>query len=175
MLRGSDVALLTLMTVVASTGLAGCDLSEMNFVQDNRLTITSPDDRSVVDFPVTVRWSVQDFDLAEPDAAPREDAGYYAVFLDRAPIGPGESIFDIGEDDPACRADPDCPDKAYLNQNDIYPSWTNQVRLDGFPILGSDQEFHTVWVVLLDSTGRRIGESQWKVTFDVLLPGEVDS
>jgi hypothetical protein len=172
---GPRVFVWVLAAVVLVVLLVACDLSRMNFVQDDRLEITSPDDRTTVDFPVTVSWTVEDFGLASPDDVPSEDAGYFAVFLDRSPIGPGDSIFDIGEDDPACRADPDCPDRAYLNQNDIYPTRTTQVRLDAFPILGVDQEYHTVWVVLLDNDGRRIGESQWKVTFDVRLPGEEDS
>jgi hypothetical protein len=164
-------ALLALAAVI----LAGCDLPRMNFVRDDRLEITSPADRSVADFPVTVSWSVDGFDIASPGDEPRDGSGYFAVFLNRSPIGPSESIFDIGEEDPACRADPACPDETYLNQRDVYPAWSTEVVLDAFSVLGADQQYHTVWVVLLDSSGRRIGESQWRVNFDVRLPGEVES
>lgn len=176
--RSSAAARLRLLSSIL-VGLASCLVlmscagDGLLFKQDHRLTITSPEDRSTSDIPVRVAWSVDDFTVSQANDPVVDDEGYFVVFVDRAPIGKGDRLDEIGQDDPQCRAEPNCPDEEYLAQLDIYPTRSNEVTLTSFRVLGGDQPLHTAWVVLVDSEGRRTGEAQWKVTFDVRLPGEV--
>ena len=89
-----------------SAGACGRDLA---FREDESIDIVAPANRSTVRLPVEVRWT----DTHDGEVL-------YAVFVDRAPIRPGQSLRSIGNDDPACRNDPGCPDAAYLARQRIY-------------------------------------------------------
>ena len=158
--------------VVVSAATSGCGLahlSELNFRVDDRLHFQAPEERSLVHAPVTVSWTMRDFTVAAPGSAPpSRDAGYFAVFVDRAPIRPGESLKAVGKGDPTCQRDPKCPDRTYLNDHRVYTTTQSQVRLPLITDIVGDREklqLHAVTVVLLDTSGRRIGESAWELDF----------
>ena len=152
--------------------LSGCGLThlnDLNFRVDDRLHFVTPKDRALLHSPVTVSWTIHDFTIAAPGSAPpSRDAGYFAVFLDRAPIHPGETLTAIGKGDPTCANDPKCPDKTYLNDHHVFVTTKTQLRLDQITDIAGDHEkiqMHAVTVVLLDTAGHRIGESAWELDF----------
>lgn len=168
--RGLLRRLVLLVAVaVAATGCGLTHLSDLNFRVDDRLHFQSPKARSLVHAPVTVSWTIDDFTVAGPGSAPASrDAGYFAVFVDRAPIRPGESLKAIGKDDPTCQHDPKCPDKTYLNDHRVYTTTQTRLRLPLITDIVGDHEtlqMHAVTVVLLDTSGHRIGESAWELDF----------
>lgn len=156
------LALLAVLTCTA------CIPQGLAFRLDDRLTITAPQDRAAVSLPLTIDWDIEDFAVVEPGGAPREDAGYFAVFVDRAPVPPGESLAHVARDDTGCRTDPACPDTEYLVARGIYTTTDTQLVLEQLP--RGDQggrERHTATIVLLDAAGVRLGESAFDVDFEV--------
>jgi hypothetical protein len=155
--------------------LSGCVAQGLAFRIDDRLTFTSPEDRSTVTLPVVVDWDIRDFRIAAPGSPPRADAGYFAVFVDRAPMPPGEHLRWIFRNDEDCRSIDGCPDEEYLRSNAIYTTTDTRIVLEQIPRPPSrddededeEPERHSVTVVLLDGSGKRIGESAFQVEFDL--------
>ena len=168
-------SLATALAVLCVLACSGCvDLDEMQFVKDHRLEFQSPDDYELVELPLEVSWTMDDFEvLPKPekgakrskveDPAPTEDAGYFAVFVDRSPIKPGRTLADVGDGDPLCEDNPSCPDRAYLEAEGVYTTRKPSVTLELVKALSSKEriQLHQVTVILLDSEGRRIGEHAW--------------
>ena len=151
---------LALAGVVA---LSGCGLGELQFRNDERLTFASPGERQRVTLPVTVAWSMEDFEAVGLDGSASDGRGVYAVFVDRAPMPVGKDVTWLARDDDSCLRDPRCPNPTYLAEQGVYLTTTPQVVVDRLPDPGDGvgDEQHYVNVVLLDGTGRRIGESAW--------------
>lgn len=150
--------------------LTACVPQGLAFRIDERLTFTSPEDRSTVSLPVTIDWEMRDFDVTGPGGDARDDAGYFAVFVDRSPMPPNEHLRWVARKDTSCRADDGCPDEEYLNARGIYTTTDTELVLEQLPRLGDDddkRERHRAIVVLLDGEGRRIGESGFEIAFDV--------
>ena len=150
--------------------LTGCVPQGLAFRVDDRLSFTSPEDRSTVRLPLTLSWTIRDFEVSGPGSAPSEDAGYFAVFVDRAPVPPGESLRWIARKDRSCRAADGCPDEEYLSSRGIYPVTTTKLVLAQLPRTSDREdrkERHRAVVVLLDGDGKRIGESAFEIAFDV--------
>lgn len=153
---------------------SGCvNLDEMEFVKDERLTFTAPDDYEQVEVPLTVTWTMEDFEvLPRPEkgaerSEPSKGEGYYAVFVDKAPVKPGHTLDDVGNGDTFCESDPRCPDKSYLNAKGVYTTRQPTITLDVVAPLSSKErlQLHTLTVILLDSEGKRIGEYAWFTRF----------
>jgi hypothetical protein len=158
--RAALVALVLLAPACATEGLA--------FVQDQRVEIVRPEGNSTVTLPVTFEWRVvEDFEITGPDGERRNDAGYFGLFLDQTPVPPGETLAYVARDDAACKRLPGCPDETYLADRLIWSTSETSFTLEHLPDLdtASGHETHEFTVVLLDGTGRRIGESAWFVTF----------
>lgn len=157
---------LAALTVFACTA---CIPDHYAFLVDDRLTITSPRDQAEVTVPVTLRWRVEDFEVVEPGTSPaREDAGYFAVFVDRNPMPPGEDLRWLARDDGACDPDDGCPDAAYLAERDVHLTTKTELVLTELEEGPADRrERHSVTIVLLDASGTRIGESAFYVDFEV--------
>jgi hypothetical protein len=158
--------LLAVLGIVASAcGVA--HPSELAYRTDKRLTFLSPQARTLVKTPVDVRWSIKGFTVQRPGTAPpSQDAGYFAVFVDRAPIKPRETMRVIAKRDEECLRRPGCPDETYLEDRRIYTTTDPGLTLDVIPPIPGDKEriqFHLVTVVLMDTAGRRIGESAWQL------------
>ena len=138
------------------------------FRLDDRVQITAPADREEVELPVTLRWSVEDFEVVQPGTEVREDAGYFAVFVDRAPVPPGKTLAWIARNDSGCSESSGCPDAEYLSSRGIYTTSETQLVLEQLP-RGDEgkRDRHTATIVLLDGSGARIGESAFEVVFEV--------
>lgn len=155
-------------TVLLGLLVSGCSIHGLNFVEDSRVRITAPGDRARVPLPVTVAWDVSDFAVTGPTEHARPDAGYFAVFIDRSPQPAGEPLAWLAREDAACLSEPDCPDEEWLAQRGVHVTTEASVTLDTVP-RRSDRarDLHEVTVVLLDGTGRRLGESAWSVDLEV--------
>lgn len=159
-------------TVVLSLMLAaGCGVRGLNFVSDDRLTITAPDDRAEVRLPVEISWRVRDFEITGRDGADRRDAGYFGIYVDRAPQPPEQTQEWLFEDDPSCAGQPACPDAEQLAQFNVYSTTEQTFTIERLPAPSSDEasrrELHEVTIVLLNGRGERIGESAFTVEFEV--------
>lgn len=154
--------------------LTGCAPEGLAFQADERVQIVQPQDQSTVRLPVTVDWTVEDFDVIEPGAQAAADvgpgSGSFAVFLDRAPQPPGEPLRWLARDDSSCRESEGCPDADYLAAQGVYATTDTRMVFEQFvvpPATSKRAERHSVTVVLLDAAGARIGESAFQVDFTV--------
>ncbi|MGH2812497.1 MAG: hypothetical protein ACRDI1_07265 [Actinomycetota bacterium] len=162
------ISAIALLWVLA--GLAGCGFGGLNFLQDKRLTITSPTDRERVDLPVTVEWKVTDFRVTGEDGSRRTDSGFFGLYVDRAPQPPGETQEFLVRDDQTCRRTPGCPDEAFLAQRDIHTTTKTRFTIEFLRDLdpeSSRRDFHEVTIVFLNGVGERIGESAFTIQFEV--------
>lgn len=135
-----------LVLLLALTALAcGRDLQ---FKRDDRIEVQHPENFAEVKEPVTVRWTARDFD-------PQTD-GSFLVFVDRAPMPPGQTIEYFNR----------------RNRDNIIASDRPQVTievLESRPAAPTvEQNRHFVTIVLVDTEGRRIGETSGSVEFDVI-------
>jgi hypothetical protein len=154
------------MAGIAVMLLAGCSLHGLSFVQDKRLTILAPAQRSTVTLPVTLRWKIRDFHITGPTPTARPNSGYFALFVDRAPVPGGEPISSVAHGDPGCRTADGCPNAAYFTAHDVYLTAQTRYVLTQLPNLTQPHqaERHTITIVLLDGIGHRVSESGWSVT-----------
>lgn len=157
------------MTLLA--GLTGCS-TNVAFRVDDRLAITAPKDRATVTLPLRMAWHVRDFTvLSQPDPTrTKADAGYFAVFLDQAPVPPGRQLAYVARNDNRCKSSAGCPDKDYLASQGVYTTTTTELLIDSLPrdtAHPKRRERHRAVVVLLNGAGQRIGESAYEIAFDV--------
>ncbi|MGI8608470.1 MAG: hypothetical protein ACR2MY_04465 [Candidatus Dormibacteria bacterium] len=139
-MTGQRFRRLLTISLLCGVGILTSGCGPLLFRQDHRLAIQSPHDRSTVRAPLNIHWSARDF------ASPAD--GHFAVFLDRDPQPPGESL--------------EYFPKADRSQG-IFVVAATSLRIDtfqrDFSLPKSDQNLHDVTVILLDRNGRRIGES----------------
>lgn len=151
--------------------VSGCALRGLSFTIDDRLQILHPGDREMVSLPVTIDWEVSDFEVTGPDGSQQPNRGYFGVFVDRAPQPPGETVEWFAKDDESCRPEDGCPDEQYLADRGVHTTTETEFVIETLPPPPSDQvarrELHEVTIVLLDGSGRRIGESAFTAEFEV--------
>lgn len=138
---------------LAAALLTSC--SGLQFAQDASVKIVDPPSLATVATPVALRWTGR---------APSGSS--YAVFVDSLPVHPGQNLRSLAGK--TCANAPGCADRAYLERHFVFLTEQDHVELDALPILGtpkSDPDMHTVTIVLVDSSWRRVGESAWSVTF----------
>ena len=139
----SRVFALVLFAVVATSCREG-----LLFRNDHRVTILSPKNNAAVAEPVSVRWSAREF-VAGQD-------GQFAVFVDRDPMPPGEGIEYFAASNRAQGV-------FLLNETNLtIDVFTRRTGVDP-----AERDHHDVTVVLLDTSGRRIGESAGFVEFRI--------
>ena len=148
--------------------VAGCGFSNLAFRTDHRLHFLTPAPRAVVRLPVTIRWDMSGFTLVAPGtvatASSTTGAGYFAVFVDRAPVRPGQALDTVA--DRSCRRTPGCVTAGYLADRGVYATWQDEVTIRQVSVdTYQSTQTHEATVVLLDSAGRRIGESAWYIDF----------
>ena len=145
------------------TGAAGCQVGQLQFKNDHRLSFQAPRARHRVTVPFTVRWSMKDFEAVGLDGSTDSSRGAFAVFVDRAPMPVGKDLKWLARDDAGCKRDARCPDAQYLADRGVFVTTDTSVTLQTLPQLGAGvgDEQHYVNVVLLDGAGHRIGESAW--------------
>lgn len=153
-------ALLPLL--LALPALSGC-ADGLQFKNDHRLTFSTPEAREQVTAPVTVRWSMDDFESVGLDGSSEPDRGVFAVFVDRAPMPVGKDLRWLFRDDSTCTSNPACPDPTLLATNDVHVTTEPSLVLDQLPRVQevAGEEPHDITVVLLDGQGRRLTESAW--------------
>lgn len=107
--------------------------------------------------PLRVGWQAQDAALPA--------GGRFALFIDRTPIAPGESLKRIARDDRSCRATPGCPDDEYLRKNNVFVTSATEVSLDTLPRLArnASTEVHHLTLVVVDGHGVRTNEASWSL------------
>lgn len=172
-LRGCSRAAAGFLAVLV---LSGCVSQGLAFRVDDRLSISSPKDRSEVTLPLTVRWDIRDFDVVQPGTStdrPRGNAGYFAVFIDGTPQPPGKDLAWLARKDRSCRPTDGCPDAEYLAARNIYSTSAQQITFAQLPRPSDStkKERHRVTIVLLDPAGKRIGESAFQSEFIVKRKG----
>jgi hypothetical protein len=147
--------------VAVAVALSGCAVSGLAFREDERVDIVEPGDREATSLPVTIRWTA---DVDAVDGGP-----YFAVFVDRAPIRPGQSLRALADD--TCNRTAGCPDVAYLRDRFVYVTDELEVTVDVLPQRSgqrtSADDRHEATVVLVDAEGRRVGEAAYTVEFTV--------
>lgn len=151
--------------LLGALSLSACDVSQMAFVQDHRVRVVEPADRSTVTLPVTLRWEVDDFGVTGRDGQNSPDAGYFAVFVDRTPIPPGKTLEWYAKEEDSC-GDSACGSVENLAY--IYPTKKMALTLKQLPADDSDRDLerHEAVIILLDGQGARIGESAFYVRFN---------
>jgi len=162
-------ALMTMAVVGAVVGLLPACGSNLQFRADHRVHVIAPHARSVVQTPLTVRWTYRDFTVTGPDGGHDPRRGYFGVFVDRSPMPAGNDLRWFARNDRSCRAVDGCPDADYLGRRRILTTTSPRVTVDQLdvPPYHRGLEDHTVVIVLLDGQGRRVGESAWYVDFRV--------
>jgi hypothetical protein len=144
------------LVILVSLVLGACGES-VAFVRDDRITIEFPTSLQRVQAPFEIRWS----DDGRAPAA-------YVVFVDRDPIAPGESLRELADD--ACDGRSGCDTPAFYASRRIHLTTEPRVQVATLTPLGgtggrSKHRVHQATIVLLDSDGRRDGESSWSVEF----------
>ena len=90
--------------------------------------------------PVSLRWTAGE--VEEPS---------FAVFVDRAPVRPGKPVV-----------------PSTTRTDAVYTTSETELVIDQVAEgQGTGRELHRATIVLLDASGRRIGESAWDVNFEV--------
>lgn len=155
--------------------LGGCGFSNLAFTTDNRLHFVAPEARALVKLPLTIRWRMTGFEVVKPAEATLAvtnsvQRGYFAVFIDRAPVKPGQSLDAVA--DRSCRRTPGCVNAGYLANLGVYTTSVDSITIRQVNSnTYQDVQTHEATVVLLDPGGRRIGESAWYVDFRMKKPG----
>jgi hypothetical protein len=147
--------------------VSGCRFSNVSFREDKRVEIVAPENRDTVRLPFEVRWTTKDFQITGADGEERDDAGYFAVLLDRSPMPPGEDLTYFARDDDTCRAP--CPDLRYLADRNIHVTQATTFRVDALadtrPVdRPSADDDHEITIILLNGKNERIGESAYRVS-----------
>jgi hypothetical protein len=139
------------------------------------MTITSPHENELVSAPFTLRWTMKDFTVAGRGVGPVENhTGYFAVFIDRAPVRPGQTLAAVSKNTPSCQHTTLCMTPSYLAGEQVYVTTKDELRLQSVADILSNNEstqFHTATVILMNTAGKRISESAWTVEFKMHSSG----
>jgi hypothetical protein len=123
-----------LLSLPVLAGITGCSTRGLAFVEDERVDVVAPADRSDVALPLTVRWTAGDL----PAGAS------FAVAVDATLPRPGRLP---DEDDQVVRT---------ADTSVVLDHLGATSRPGG-------RGLHQITVFLVDGRGRRIGESAWRV------------
>jgi hypothetical protein len=132
------------------------------------VSITSPRQDSVIELPVAARWRAAHLETAEPGQVSPGQV-YFAVFVDRPPLGPGQSLLSLVERECAA-AGHGCANRAYFEQRNVYVTGGSSLDISNVPLIATHRKgarLHTLTVVLMNHDNRRVGESQWQRSFRV--------
>jgi hypothetical protein len=142
-----------------------CGVHGLSLVQDRRVDVVRPNERSKVELPVTVQWTVKDFPVGP-------GAGSFGVLVDRAPPPSGKPLAWLVRGEAGCEGPraATCARSEFLAQHNIFQTNDTSFRVDQVDKLTGSQagrQFHEVTVVLLGADGERVGEGAWPVQFEV--------
>jgi hypothetical protein len=144
---------------------SACGVHGLSFVQDKRVDVVRPHDRSKVRLPLTVGWTVKDFSVGP-------GAGSFGVFVDRSPQPSGRTLTWLFRGDRGCTGSgaAACATPDFLAQRNVYRTTDTNFTVDQVTRLTGSQAgrpLHEVTIVLLDAAGKRVGEGAWSVQFEV--------
>lgn len=161
--RASAVAVAIAVASLVSTACS--PLQDLRFAQDDRLRIEAPEDLAELHLPVVLRWTMTGFTPRPPGSEPEKDSGYFAVFVDRYPMAPGKSLGDALPPG-ACDGSVTClPPEDLAGLYNIYVTDGSEVTLRSVPSVAGGLDTHYAVIVLVDGSGRRLGDSFWTVSF----------
>jgi hypothetical protein len=142
-------------------------VSSLQFRADHRLHFIAPQARAKVGLPLRISWSMKDFSATGLNGSSNHDEGAFAVFIDQRPMPPGKTLKWLYRGDSGCARSPRCPGAGYLSSHAVYVTTADTLTLRRLPAPsnGRGEAEHYATVVLLDGTGRRIGESSWYLPF----------
>jgi hypothetical protein len=148
--------------VVLSMSVASCALGPLT--KDDQLHVLRPRSLSDTTLPVQITWSW---------SGPRRPSAF-ALFLDRTPIRPGQTLRAVVPSGDPCRVTPGCPDVTWLRQHGVILVSEMKASIPAVAVPGGtagrdDPPVHQVTIVLLDGRGRRIGEAAYPVLFRVAV------
>jgi hypothetical protein len=158
-----------ILAVAVAGAAGGC--SHVALERDHGLRFLAPPEGARVSLPLVIRWSVspQRFRPTGFDGSQTGKRGVYAVFVDSAPMRPGEHLDSLAAGDKTCQTSPGCPDTVWLADHGVYLVRSPELALRGLPRDGgraaSGGRRHQVTVVLLDGRGVRTGEAAWTRSF----------
>lgn len=137
---------------------SSCAVNGLAFRKDTRFSWVSPESGEQVRTPFELAWEMTDYE------------GIFAVFFDRTPMAPGDTLLDLVPDSDPCRRQATCPDAEWLADEDIFVTAETSVLIqdvrDGSG-RGSDRDPKEVTIVLLDETGRRTSETAFVREFTI--------
>jgi hypothetical protein len=164
--------------LVASTAGCATSLHGLEFHNDNRMKIISPQENVLVRTPFTLRWTMKDFTVTGVGKGPvNNDTGYFAVFVDHSPVKPGQTLNAVNKNTPSCQHTTACTTRTYLAQEQVYTTTKDFLTVPLVADISGNNEstqYHTATVVLMDTAGRRISESAWSVEFRMHATGADD-
>jgi hypothetical protein len=145
--------------------VTGCRTSGLLFTKSSDFRILSPASSAEVKLPLRVTWTA---------GGSYRPGDRFAVFLDRGTIGPGENLSKLIPD--ACKKAPSCSGETFLQQEKVYVTSSPEVILATLPrssVTGhsTGKEDHSVTVVILDSSGARVGEAFASTDFIYIRKG----
>lgn len=152
------------LCVALSLVASGCSRitavdAPITLFRDNRLTIVQPRDSAEVRLPVTIKWEVTEF--------PPTGGNHFALFLDRAPLGPRKRLKLVkcaeGPDAPIIQ---DCED----DRETVFQTPEMHYAFDCLQPTASSgrrRNVHEVNLILLDGEGYRDGEASASIRFEV--------
>lgn len=166
---------MTRLLAIAVVVLTACSAQGIALETNRSLTLLAPTDGGTVAMPFSVQWRVDNAALRQQLAS---GARRLAIFFDRSPMPPGETFHAVA--DKECRQTPGCPDTAYLTDRDIFVATASSLPLSSFqvddlpdtrtPHQRKDQ--HQLTIVVVDASGRRVGEAAFEAEFDISRPPE---
>lgn len=144
--------------LVVAVAIPACAVQGLSFVTDERLTILRPKQNATVSLPLELAWTVEDYD------------GLFAVFFDRSPMRPNQTLRSLVPSDEPCRSESECPDADWLADRDIYVTDSTRLVVKNLPDRRDNDQSkdrHDLTIVLLSEDGQRIGESVFTKEFVV--------
>jgi hypothetical protein len=148
-----------LLAAAVAVAAAGCSTQGLVLQQPTQIENLRPELFSQQRIPVEISWE---------QARPLRAGERYMVFVDRNPMAPDESIRALTDD--TCKATPGCPDKAYLNQNFIFPTKGTSIEVPILPFQGPFPvhdlyDLHRATIVIVGADRSRVGEEFWTTSF----------
>jgi hypothetical protein len=121
--------------------------------------ITQPAAAAHLSLPVTLKWTSPTTELIKPGT--HRPGVYFAVFIDRAPLRPGQNLSTLVDD--TCKRTPGCANQQYFENKFVFFTGAPHLVIPFLP----QQTLHTATIVLMNQYNNRVGESFATVSFNV--------
>lgn len=121
--------------------------------------LVDPHSRALVTLPLTIRWTTSG----------GLRSSRFAVFVDRAPVQPGQSLDVVAN--ASCQKAARCLLGDHRVGRGVYTTTADQVTISRVRSNGADStQTHEASVIVLNSAGHRQGEAVWYVEFRTRKP-----